>query len=119
VLYLLQAGTIKPKSWDPPKLEERLVEILGSTAYETLKNTHEPNQQELLLYAEITYDSPERLDMDIAELLYRLEEETLKQSLSDLMLQFPSNLTEAEQETIKAKANEITQKLSSLHKKRI
>ncbi len=117
IVYLLE--TMKSPPVESTALEKRLVEIVGQEAYSTLKATFEPQRQELLLQAEISYDTPTRIAYDIDEFCYRFEEEVIKKSYTRAMQELADAEVAKDQEKVKQLleyCKELSHRLSLIHK---
>lgn len=119
IIYLLESKLLKSPPIESDVLEKRIKDIVGESQYDLLKTKFEPERQELLLQAEVSYDSSERLGKDIEEFCYRLEEETIKKQYTDAMQELSHAEIQKDQEKIKQlleHCKQLSNRLSIIHK---
>jgi len=81
---ILWQKTLKEKNVDPEKILEKLAEILKTPSVKLLEKTNE-NKEDLIFEAEVFYGGGGEIEKDIAEMLFNLEEEYLKEELAEKM----------------------------------
>lgn len=100
---------------------EKISSILPQSDFIYFKHNLDNSPEELLFEAEILFDGSKKIDNDIKDLLYELEERTLKHRLSETMREL--GLVEKKHDTAKAEelikiCQEISLKLSELNKRK-
>jgi DNA primase len=100
---------------------EKISRILPQSEFIYFKHSVESSPEELIFEAEMLFDGSKKIDQDIQDLLYELEERTLKQRLSDTMREL--GMVEKKKDIEKAEellkiCQEISLKLSELNKRK-
>ena len=110
MLYALETGMLQ----SPPELVvsvgQRLRSILGDSTFEKIKQIHDPNRQDLILYTEVTYGSLQKLQTDLEEFIRRYEEENIKKAYIVAL----QSLTQAEAQHEESKIKELLALCKSL-----
>lgn len=124
VVWLKNSHKEKGQEIDGKRVEdilEKISHILSEAEFIYFKRSVENSPEELLFEAEILFDGSKKIEQDINELLYELEERTLKHRLSEAMREL--GLVEKKHDTAKAEellkiCQEISLKLSELNKRK-
>ncbi|MCF7864888.1 MAG: DNA primase [Candidatus Pacebacteria bacterium] len=100
---------------------EKISHILPESDFIYFKHSTENSPEELLFEAEVLFDGSKHIEKDMDDLLYELEERSLKHRLSETMMEL--GLAEKKHDTAKAEelikiCQEISLKLSGLNKRK-
>lgn len=103
------------------KIDEAVARILSNEEREIFKKYIEDAPQELVFEAEILFEGSKKIEIEVQDVLYELEERVLKERLSKSMQEL--SLAEKKKDTQKIEeliktCNEISLKLSELNKKK-
>ncbi|MBP6974667.1 MAG: DNA primase [Candidatus Pacebacteria bacterium] len=100
---------------------EKISKILPESDFIYFKHSVENSPEELLFEAEVLFDGSKHIEKDMDDLLYELEERSLKHRLSETMMEL--GLAEKKHDIAKAEelikiCQEISLKLSGLNKRK-
>jgi DNA primase len=111
LLYWLEEKGESPIDLGVAKQE--LARLLGTEGMSELEKTFHPKKDRLILEAEVAYEGNKHLDQELKDLIYNLEEETLRQRLQLVM----RDLKAAEQLGDYEQVNQLLKECQALSKK--
>lgn len=111
----------KNSNRDVTSVLEKISQILPESDFIYFKHSIENSPEELLFEAEVLFDGSKHIEKDMDDLLYELEERSLKHRLSETMMEL--GLAEKKHDIAKAEelikiCQEISLKLSGLNKRK-
>lgn len=111
----------KNSNRDVSTILEKISKILPESDFIYFKHSVENSPEELLFEAEVLFDGSKHIEKDMDDLLYELEERSLKHRLSETMMEL--GLAEKKHDIAKAEelikiCQEISLKLSGLNKRK-
>ncbi len=125
VQWLMSPETTLKSSKEPKQLAqataEQVKQIVGEPDSLLFQKAFDQIEQELVYEAELLFQGSEKIDREIKQLLYGLEEKILKEELVRLMheLHVSENMkNKARAEELVKKCQEISEKLSAVHRKK-
>lgn len=113
--------SLSTSTLDIPKCKERLISILGTEKYTEVLNVSEDRKNEQMFEAELVYENPLRLSLDVSELLDNLEEETLSMRLQEIMSELGTTERSGDPERVTEllkESKEITSRLNTIKSSR-
>jgi DNA primase len=100
---------------------QRIKDIVGELDFQVYDRAFQDTGQDLVFEAEILFQGSEKIDIEIEELLFGLEEKILKDELVKTMHElhiFETKKDKQKTQEFAKKCQEISEKLSRLHKKK-